>query len=186
MDFRFLTLFLLFLTGSPTLQAHPHIFITVSLQPVIEQETLKGFKMKWVWDKWWSEDVINSCDNDKNGVFDEKENSQIFKDFFDGIKDYNYFTEISIDGKKIKTGLVKKLSATMEKSGQVSYSFFLPAEVPISKKTKIKLVFNDETIYTAFDKNVLLIQKPGIEYNNPSYVTSGYYGVQVTFQMTRP
>lgn len=40
--------------------------------------------------------MISECDINRNNSLDEKEIQLVYNDFFSGIKDFNYFTEITI------------------------------------------------------------------------------------------
>lgn len=179
---RILLLFCFFLL-STLLHSHPHLFIKPSVEVVITNSTIKGIKITWEWDKWWSEDVINECDIDKNNAFDKKEIQLIYKNFFSGVKDFNYFTEIYVNKNKSRINTVLDFNASINKDNIVAYSFIIPLEVKYETGIKIKICFNDETIYTAFDKNLILVSNTDYTFNNLKISEYSYYGVQVAFEI---
>ncbi|HOF00634.1 MAG TPA: DUF1007 family protein [Spirochaetota bacterium] len=165
--------------------SHPHLFIKSSSDFLIKDNFIKGIKISWTWDKWWSEDVINECDKNNDNLFDEKETQLIYEDFFIGIEDFNYFTEITINNKKIKIAGVKDFKAFINSDKIVTYIFVIPIEVKIEDEVKISLAFNDETIYTAFDKNVVLKNITGYAYKNLKITNYSYYGVKIDFTIAK-
>lgn len=176
---------LIFIILSRFLYSHPHLFIKTAVETVILEGAAKGIKINWEWDKWWSEDVINQCDRDGNGVFGDSEIKLVYDDFFIGIKDFNFFTELFVNDKKIKISKVLQFSADINKEKLVSYNFIIPIDEKIGEILKIKIGFNDETIYTSFDKNIFLKKDKNFNYSNVSISEKGYYGVEIRFCISK-
>jgi len=172
-----------FLSLVTILYGHPHLFIKPSIEIVIDTNVINGIKITWEWDKWWSEDVINECDIDKNGILDKKEIKLVYKTFFIGIKDFNYFTEIYINNNKIKINNILDFTANVNKDKIVTYDFIIPIGFKFEAGTKIKICFNDKTIYTAFDENIVLIPIKDHNFENLKMSDCGYYGVQIIFDI---
>ncbi|HPO50298.1 MAG TPA: DUF1007 family protein [Spirochaetota bacterium] len=177
--------FLIFIILSRFLYSHPHLFIKTSVEAVISEGVAKGIKINWEWDKWWSEDVINQCDKDGNGIFSDSEIKLIYDDFFIGIKDFNFFTELFVNDKKIKISKVLQFSADVKKDKLVSYNFIIPTDEKIGEILKIKIGFNDETIYTSFDKNIFLKKDKNFNYSGVSLNEKGYYGAEIIFNLSK-
>ena len=172
-----------FLTG--IVFGHPHLFIKPSIEIVSNENIIKGIKLIWEWDNWWSEDVINACDTNKNGIFGDDEVKLVYKNFFSGVKDFNYFTEIFINGEKLKIISISDFNAYIDKDYIVIYEFSIPIELKLENTLKIKIRFNDETIYTAFEKNINLIKNNNYKFTNLSIADYSYYGVQLSFNVSR-
>lgn len=160
-------------------QAHPHLFIKSSFDLIISNNNLKGIKVIWNWDKWWSEEVIRECDLDKNGAFNAKETELIYKDFFSAIRDFNYFTRVYVHNKEIKVRKVENFKARIEKDKTVTYEFVIPINAKLNKQSFVELFFNDNTIYTAFDRNAKAIKTTNLKDLNIE--TYSYYGIKISF-----
>lgn len=141
---------------SPAL-AHPHLFIKPLVGLAATKGEIEGIRIRWEWDEWWSEDVVSQCDTDRNNAFSPKEQKKVKSGFFDGAKDFQYFTAIRINGKKTSFGEARNFTATIIPGGTVAYEFLLPLAKKQPLKGKMEICFNDETIYTAFDENVGLL-----------------------------
>jgi len=166
-----------------TLQAHPHIFIDGSIQFVSNAKGIEGIRMVWVWDENWSNDIINDCDEDCDGVFSKKETAVVLKDFMTDLRDLNYFTEIYIDGKKQKIANPIRFSASINDDCIVTFDFVFPLAIKPAKSTAVKIYFNDKTTYTAFEEKVNLLKSPGYNYEKTSVSLYKDYGVQVSFNL---
>jgi len=175
-------LFFILLFIGCCLFAHPHLFIKPSVKVIADSGNIKGLQISWEWDKWWSQDVLDSCDKNKNGKIDSKEEQDlVYKDFFIGIKDFNYFTMIYADNKKIDIKNILDFKAEV-KDSIVIYIFFIPFDINfITKRVNFKIIFNDETIYTAFDEKIYIIDNNGSNYNNIKIEPFSYYGRQIIF-----
>jgi len=142
---------------SGTLSAHPHLFIKPEISVINENNVISGIDIEWEWDEWWSRDVIENCDLDKNGQFDKKETESIYNDFFIGIKDYNFFMEIYANKKRQTVKNVINFSAKA-KNKIVTYKFTVPLNLS-EANINFRIAFNDETIYTSFADIKLIIRE---------------------------
>lgn len=70
------------LLGYLSLSAHPHIFIDGSLNFVTNGKNISGLHLIWTWDENWSNDIINDCDTDGDGIF----NKVYYFDFLDHLE----------------------------------------------------------------------------------------------------
>lgn len=159
---------------------HPHLFIKPSIKVLTDYKIVKGIQFSWEWDKWWSQDVLESCDKDKNGKFDSKELNLVYKDFFIGIKDFDYFTIIFINSKKIIIKNILNFHAEIN-NNIVTYCFFILLDIQEKNKINFKIIFNDETIYTAFDDKIEILDINNENYLNCKISRYSYYGTQIIF-----
>lgn len=177
---------LLFLFLLPCLvTAHPHLFIKPSVQLHVENSVLKGIKINWEWDKWWSGDVIHECDFNNDGSFSEKEIKYIYKNFFKSISAYGYFIRIEINDKKVNVKSVKNFNAKLVNESRVDYNFYIPINKNINSRTKFEISFDDETIYTAFEKQIKLLEVEGYKITERRTLVAGYYGVKEIFYLEK-
>lgn len=153
------------------LNAHPHLFIDPVMNLIINEDKLTGIKVEWTWDEWWSMDVIDACDKNKNKVFEQNEIDLVYKDFFSAVKDFNFFTILEINNRKIPVNKTENFSAKIDK-GIVKYYFTIPLDISVSDKMSVKIFKNDDTVFTAFEKIKLNINSD--KYNITDLKTGVY------------
>lgn len=153
----FLSVVFLVLFFSLPAHAHPHLFITPGAGFIQDKGTIKAVRIRWIWDEFWSEQVVTECDIDGNGSLSAHEIKLVKKDFFDGVQDFNYFFMMKSDGQKIKFGAAKNFTVKKTNDGHLIYEFTLETSTPVIPKNKLELFFFDKTIYTAFDETVSII-----------------------------
>ncbi len=168
------------------LKAHPHIFIKPTAKCKLVNQQLKGIIISWQFDKWWSEDVLNNCDHNKDGQIKGQEVKTVFKDYFSGVKDYNYFTEITIAKKKINIKKVENFDVKVDQKRLVTYYFTVPINGTYQPGSPIKIALNDKTIYIAFDQKIALLKDKKVTYQKIKYSRYSHYGVMVSFNLAAP
>ncbi len=166
--------------------AHPHIFIDSYVTFVFERDMLKGMRISWVWDEMWSQQVVMDCDKNLDDEFNSGELAIVEEEYFSGIKDYDYFMKIMIDGKPHAVPAPVNFNAKIAPATQiVTYDFFVLLNVAVSAGKSIKVVFDDETIYTAFSikQGMLKIKGGDIVTNEMSVERYKYYGCVMSFNI---
>ena len=148
--------FLLLLVPFPA-HAHPHLFITPAVSFIQDKGAIKAVRISWIWDEFWSEEVMFDCDLDGNGSLSVSEIKLVKKDFFDGVQDFNYFFMMKSDGKKIKFGAAKNFTVKTADGNRLIYEFTLESSNPVIPKNKLELFFFDKTIYTAFEESIEIV-----------------------------
>jgi len=86
---------------SISLLAHPHTFINVSVD-IIGDKEIEKLDIKWVFDEMTSQSLLADFDANNNGLFEKNELEDFKKSVFDDLKQFSYFTNLKIAGKKIK------------------------------------------------------------------------------------
>jgi ABC-type uncharacterized transport system substrate-binding protein len=178
-----LLLSFLMLLSVASLFCHPHLFVEPSVKVLSSENTISGILVYWKWDLWWSMDVISECDLDKNFTLNAEEVELVYNDFFSPIRQYAYFTEITVAGKKQRINRVENFDAVINGDETVTYSFVFPINVEIKEKVPIRVLFNDRTIYTAFETNIDTIENDHLLYRNIKTSGYGYYGAQIEFDV---
>lgn len=181
MDRRKLLLTAFFIFTVMGISAHPHIYVDPTVEVVTNGNVVTGIKVNWLWDKWSSEDVKNECDLDRNGSFNTKEIQLVYKYYFENLKNFDYFTEVYINGRQIRITDITGFTALIRGDKRVRYSFTIPLRKPEKSPTKIGLCFSDDTIYVAFEQNVVVLPGAGHQIRNFKVSSYGYYGVQFLF-----
>jgi len=129
------------------LQAHPHVFIDAKVKVYFDANGVKGFKISWTFDEMFSEIMLDEFDEDVDDQFSKAEQKMIYQKAFSNLKKFGYFTKIFIDNKPFEIKYIANFEAHMNDE-IMSYSFFIPCSVPISKAEKqIKVFTYDESYY---------------------------------------
>ena len=139
--------------------------------------------IQWRWDELWSEEILLDCDEDQDGSLDSLETQLAYRDYFQGIKRYGYFTQISLDGTAVPVE-VQDFCATVRDDSFVQYQFRVPLgrkAVSPTAPAKLWVLFKDESIYTAFDEEVGIADSLAERYADVVTTKSGFYGVEISF-----
>lgn len=176
---------LTFIITGALLYSHPHLFIKPTIEVISNNSSIEGVWLDWEWDQWWSEDVLFECDLDGNGSFSKDEIELIYNDFFIGIEDFDFFTYISVDGKRYQIMGVENFTASNSSSNIVSYRFYIPLEVEGGSPKSVEVSFNDTTSYTAFEEKIkVTIKKGPAKLGALTSEKYSFYGAKVAFKLT--
>lgn len=139
----FLMCILILLPGG-TGRTHPHMSITASVEFVWDKKQLSGAWFTWIFDDYFSADIIRTWDQDNNGRFDKEEQKNIYEQAFLNLKNYYYFTFIRQGKKRQNPDRVSKFSATQQ-NGSLVYRFFI--DLKKIKGNSLYLSIYDYTYY---------------------------------------
>jgi ABC-type uncharacterized transport system substrate-binding protein len=129
------------------LLAHPHVFIDNRVSVIFDDDGLKGFKHEWIFDEMFSSTIIREFDLDADGKFNEKEIESVLSGAFSNLKEYNYFTDIDINGHRFEIKEFEGFHAVID-SGVLVYEFFLPCEVTASHENQeVTIAVYDPTYF---------------------------------------
>ena len=123
--------------------AHPHVFIDNRIEIVFNEEGLEGFNHEWTFDEMFSSTIIQEFDLNADGEFGEEEIKKVEEGAFSNLEEYDYFTDIKINGNRFKIQSVKDFYAKID-SGVMVYEFFIPCKVTAN-------IENQEVIVSVFD-----------------------------------
>jgi len=104
--------------------AHPHMSLTASCRFVWTGNKLSGVCLDWGFDPYFSADIINGYDVDKNGSFDKKETEEVYKNVFSNLKNYHYFTFIRQGSERGNPNSMSDFSVYRENK-TIHYRFFI-------------------------------------------------------------
>lgn len=139
----YLLYFIIFLSNT---YAHPHVFIEVFPTIISKDDKINNIFIQWRYDQMTSQLMIMESDVNMNGKIDKEEIPYIKKNFFDVTKNFNYYTYINIDGKKIKTD-PKNFNVKLINGLYMALEYNLDINKP---KNKVDIEFYDEEMYNAF------------------------------------
>jgi len=157
-----------------TAGAHPHIFIENTVRIVFDGTGMTGVRARWVFDEMFSSTMIEGYDADKDGAFAPAEVEELRKGAFANLKNYNYFTYITIGKKAFDVVYVKDFQAGV-KDHRIIYSFFIPCHVKAGAAPRnVTVAMYDETYYT----DMLLVDYQSDHTAAPGTVTSSIKQVE--------
>lgn len=136
--------FLLFVLIPFAAGSHPHVFIKSNLTLSFDNNGLKGVYVEWSFDEFFSSMIAGDFDRNKNGKFENSEIRAIYNGAFKNLKNFNYFTFISLDSSPYNFKEVNKFSAKI-KNSIMTYSFFIPFK---RQPKEVILSQFDSTYYT--------------------------------------
>jgi ABC-type uncharacterized transport system substrate-binding protein len=131
--------------------AHPHIFVDATFEAVADPDgNLVEVRDLWHFDEVFSSSVLLDFDKNANLKLDPAELDAVAKTVRSSLAQYNYYTNITINGKPLVLAKPDVFHATYE-DGSLILSF---SQKP-TQKTALKglIVFGvyDPTLYTALD-----------------------------------
>jgi ABC-type uncharacterized transport system substrate-binding protein len=147
---RYLLLPLLLLVFSTKAAAHPHVFIVNHVTVVFNEKGLSGFELKWMFDDITSAGFILDYDTNRDGRFSPQEASVLKQEAFDNLRNYDYMTEITIDGKPFTVQYVRDFRPEIV-DGLLAYHFTIPCHVTaIATPKRITIAVYDQEYFIDF------------------------------------
>ena len=148
-------------------QAHPHIWIDVSVDLRFEGDTLKGMRVTWLFDEYYSAFALEERDTNGNGRL-EPEELAVLENGHHGLKEYSYFTHLKIGDvvpESLRVEAVENFKVEW-KGDRLQYAFDVPLPEGLDPaKTRFQVGFYDETYY--IDLNLGAMSKPRVAGNWP-------------------
>jgi ABC-type uncharacterized transport system substrate-binding protein len=139
----FVTLAVLFI-AAPAL-AHPHVWVTMRTELVYAPDgRITGIRHAWSFDDMFSTFAIQGLDSKEKGKFTREELAPLAKVNVESLKEFDYFTYATADGKKV---------ALTDPTADYWLDFTLPLKTPVKAK-ELKIDIYDPTIFVdfSFDK----------------------------------
>jgi ABC-type uncharacterized transport system substrate-binding protein len=137
--------------------AHPHVWVTMHTDLVYAPDgSITGIRQAWSFDDMFSTFATQGLESKEKGKFSREELAPLAKVNIESLKEYDYFTYATADGKKAE--LVEPPPGYwLDYADQVlTLNFTLPFKKPVKAK-ELKIEIYDPTIFVdfSFDK-----QKP--------------------------
>lgn len=90
------------------------------------QEELKGVKVIWTFDKFFSSDIIAGYDKNRDGFFNKQETADIFQNAFSYTRNYYYFTFIRAGRERFSPKRIELHNfVAKQKNGVLIYEFYI-------------------------------------------------------------
>ena len=82
--------------------AHPHVWVTMKSELVYAPDgSVTGVRHAWTFDDMFSAFATQGIDSKKRDVFTREELAPLAKTNVDSLKEFDYFTNAKVNGKKV-------------------------------------------------------------------------------------
>jgi ABC-type uncharacterized transport system substrate-binding protein len=132
-------------------QAHPHVWVTMKSEVVYAPDgTATGIRHAWSFDDMFSTFATQGLDSKQKGKFTREELAPLAKVNIESLKEYDYFTYATADGKKAE--MTEPLpDYWLDYQDQVlTLNFTIPFKKPVKAK-ELKVDIYDPTIFVDFE-----------------------------------
>ena len=168
---RILILFIavLFLAATGSAKAHPHVWITMKTELIYAPDgTVTGVRHHWTFDDMFSAFATQGIARKEGGKYTREELAPLAKVNVESLKEYDYFTYATADGKKVELTDPAPGYWLDDDDTVLTLNFTLPLKTPVKAK-ELKVEVYDPTIFIDFewakDHPVHLIGAPNCKVN---------------------
>ena len=131
-------------------RAHPHVWVTMKTELVYAADgTITGVRHAWSFDDMFSAFATQGYEGKVKGQFSREELEPLAKVNVESLKDYDYFTYVKIDGKKVKLKEPAPGYYLDWKDAVLTLHFTLPVEQPV-KTRELQVDVYDPSIFVDF------------------------------------
>jgi len=161
---RILLIVLLSLGASGLVQAHPHVWVTMQTELVYAPDgRITGIRHAWSFDDMFSTFATQGLESKEKGKFTREELAPLAKVNVESLKEYDYFTYATADGKKAELTDPAPDYWLDYKDQVLTLNFLLPFKAPVKAK-ELKIEIYDPSVFVDFafakDKPVQLAGAP--------------------------
>src|SRR3569833_2672188 len=112
--------------------AHPHVWVTMTTEVVYAPDGIvTGIRLAWAFDDMFSAFATQGYESKVKGQFTREELEPLAKVNVESLKEYDYFTYVTADGKKVKLKDPAPGYYLDWKDAVLTLHFTLPVEQPI-------------------------------------------------------
>jgi len=141
---------LLTLISAGLAQAHPHVWVTMHTELVYAPDgSITGIRHAWSFDDMFSTFATQGLESKEKGKFTREELAPLAKVNVDSLKEYDYFTYATADGKKAELTDPKPDYWLDYADQALTLNFTLPFKTPVKAK-ELKVEIYDPTIFVDF------------------------------------
>ncbi|MGB8897295.1 MAG: DUF1007 family protein [Pseudolabrys sp.] len=130
--------------------AHPHVWVTMHTELVYAPDgSITGIRHAWAFDDMFSTFATQGLESKEKGKFTREELAPLAKVNVDSLKEYDYFTYATADGKKAEL-TDPTPDYWLDYADEVlTLNFTLPFKAPVKAK-ELKVEIYDPTIFVDF------------------------------------
>ncbi|EJJ29144.1 DUF1007 family protein [Rhizobium sp. CF142] len=141
----------LLLLAPATAFAHPHIFVEARLEVVAAPDgSIQELRNVWRFDEVFSSSVVMDFDKNTDLKLEPNELAEVGKTVRDSLADYDYYMNLTINGKNIKVQKPDIIHVDY-KEGQLLMFFAVKPVEKMPLKGKLTFGVYDPTLYTSID-----------------------------------
>jgi len=131
-------------------QAHPHVWVTMTSELVYAPDgSITGVRHAWAFDDMFSAFATQGLESKEKGKFTREELQPLAKVNVESLKDFDYFTFATADGKKAPLGEPLPDYWLDYDDSVLTLNFTLPFKTPVKAKSLTIDVY-DPTIFVDF------------------------------------
>lgn len=135
-----------------TASAHPHIFVEARLEVLAGADgNVQELRNVWRFDEVFSSSVLMDFDKNTNLKLDPDELKEVGKTVRDSLADYDYYTNLSLNGKAIKVDKPDIINVDYQDGQLLMFFAVKPSEPMPLKGNKLSFGIYDPTLYTSIN-----------------------------------
>jgi ABC-type uncharacterized transport system substrate-binding protein len=147
---RLLVVGLLSVASKDFAQAHPHVWVTMQTALVYAPDgSITGIRHAWTFDDMFSTFATQGLESKEKGKFTREELAPLAKVNVESLKEYDYFTYATADGKKAELTDPAPGYWLDYKDQMLTLNFLLPFKAPVKAK-ELKIEIYDPSIFVDF------------------------------------
>jgi ABC-type uncharacterized transport system substrate-binding protein len=132
-------------------QAHPHVWVTMHSELIYAPDgSVTGVRHAWAFDDMFSAFATQGYESKKKGEFTREELAPLAKVNVESLKEYDYFTYATADGKKAPMSDPPPDYYLDFRDSVLTLHFTLPFAKPVKAK-ELKIDIYDPTIFVDFE-----------------------------------
>ncbi len=132
--------------------AHPHIFVEARLEVLAGADgNVQELRNVWRFDEVFSSSVLMDFDKNTNLKLDPDELKEVGKTVRDSLADYDYYTNLTLNGKAIKVNKPDVINVDYQEGQLLMFFAVKPSETMPLKGNKLSFGIYDPTLYTSID-----------------------------------
>ena len=130
--------------------AHPHVFVDAKAEIVFDgQGRMSAVRAIWQFDEAFTAFAIQGLDANNDGALDDEELAPLAKVNVDSLREYNYFTVLTVDGTETTLKPPEEYFLQFH-GGRLTLFFTLPLAEPLAPKGDTRLEVYDPEYFVAF------------------------------------
>ncbi len=132
-------------------RAHPHVWVKATSELVYAPDgRVTGIRQHWVFDDMYSAFAVQGLKGKEKGKFSHAELAPLAKTNVESLKEYDYFTFATADGKKVPFGEPLPDYSLDYKDTILTLNLTLPFKQPVKAKD-LKIEIYDPTYFIDFE-----------------------------------
>jgi ABC-type uncharacterized transport system substrate-binding protein len=137
--------------GCVSAVAHPHVWITMRSDVIVTPDgKVTAIRQHWTFDDMFSAFALQGLEHTEQGKFTREELQPLAKVNVESLKEYEYFTLATADGKKVEMNEPTSDYWLDYADSVLTLNFTLPLKIPVKAK-ELKFDIYDPTIFIDFE-----------------------------------